>query len=174
MSTSYRPQYAPTVQEIRDTFAEEILSLGGAVSDVFDDGERLFMRAVLARDTEIRAGDSVNAGVALRAADSEILVHPYTFRQICANGAIAAHALRSHALERVQVSEPYLPTYESAVTRGALRDTIRSCAAEEAFATIAREMRSATEVQADVALQLLAALARTPHDAAAHLAPTIF
>jgi len=174
MSTTYRPEYLPATREIRDTFADEIRLRGGMVSDVFDDGQRFIARAVLDADTEIRRGDSVRAGVAVRAAASEILVYPYIFREVCSNGAIVAHALESRRLERTESTEVFLPTYDIAVTLTDLRDAIRACASGEVFATAADEMRSASETDADIALHLLPALARMPRHMVALVLPQIF
>jgi hypothetical protein len=173
MSTTYRPEYLPATREVRDAFAEEITLLGGMVSDVFDDGQRLIARAVLDANTEIRPGDGVRGGIAVRAAASEILVHPYIFREVCSNGAIVAHALESRRLERTESTEVFLPTYDIAVTLTDLRDAVRACASGEVFALAADEMRSTTEVEADIALQLLPALARLPRHMVRHVLPQI-
>src|SRR5262245_45641022 len=39
--------FLPTTEQIKECFARETEALGGTVSDVFDDGRRLFMRSVL-------------------------------------------------------------------------------------------------------------------------------
>jgi hypothetical protein len=105
MPTTYRPEYVPAMREIHDTFLDELASLGGTVTDAYDDGDRLFARAVLPADTEIRPGDRVNAGIAMRAAGPEILVHPYTLRRVCTNGAIITHSFHSRQIERPLVTD---------------------------------------------------------------------
>jgi hypothetical protein len=174
MSTMSQPVYVPTSREIHDAFLDEITSLGGVVPDVYDDGQSLFARAVLAADAEIRPGDTVRAGVAVRVLASEIVVHPYTFRTICSNGAIVAHAMESRSLERSQSTEVFLPTYDIAVTLTGFRTAVRACAAPEAFDAAADEMRTAAQVQADMTLQLLPTLARLPQQMAAHVMRAIF
>lgn len=174
MSNTYRPEYVPTPQEIRETFADEIASLGGTVSDVFDDGEHIFARAVLATAAEMRPGDMVAAGVAVRSTKSTILVHPYTFRQVCTNGAIAAHALPSRRIERIQAIDVVRPAYDVATALREVRDAVRACASNDAFVAVANEMRSTLDVEADIALGLLPALARIPQHMVAHLLPHIF
>ncbi|HEU4995369.1 MAG TPA: hypothetical protein VFT29_11150 [Gemmatimonadaceae bacterium] len=141
MTSTYRPEYVPSTQQISAIFADEISSLGGSVADVYDDGQRLFMRAVLASTSEVRPGDAVNAGIAVRAIGPEIVVHPYTFRQVCSNGAIAAHALQSRRLERLQFTEVFLPVYEIAVIKADLVDAVRASATADAFATSAATAR---------------------------------
>lgn len=173
MSTTYQPDYQPAISHIRETFEEEITSLGGSVADVFDDGQRLFARAVLDSDADVRPGDTIKAGVAVRASGPEIFVHPYTVRQVCTNGAIAAHALQSRRIERPESTGVVVSSYDVAVTLQGLRSAIRECAAKEAFETAAQEMRSALDVQAEMALHLLPLLARASH-LAKHLIPQIF
>ena len=160
MTTTDRPTYLPSTSDISKVFADEIISLGGAVPDVYDDGERLFARGVLPADAEVRPGDHIRGGVALRVAGPQIQVHPYTFRQVCSNGAIAAQALESRRLERIEAVEVAGPTHEIGVMLTDLRLAVRACAAPEAFAVTTRQMRSATEVEADMALNLLPLLAR--------------
>jgi len=174
MGTTHLPEYLPTTQDIRETFADEVASLGGGIPDVYNDGQRLFARAVLPADTEVRPGDHIRAGVAVRASGTELLVHPYTFRQICSNGAIATHALHGRRLERIQSSGIFDATYDEDVALMDLRLAVRACAAKDAFDTAAQEMRSAAEVEADFALQVLPALAAMPERLAARLVPQIF
>src|SRR5690348_13979258 len=89
-----------TTAGILDVFAEEISTQhGGRVSDAFDDGRRLFARSVLPRIEALRPGDKVQGGVALRANEQEIWLHPYLFRLVCRNGAIIAQTLSTRHLE---------------------------------------------------------------------------
>jgi len=174
MSTTYRPEYLPTTRQIRDTFAEAIASLGGEVPDAYHDGHRLFARAVLRAAAEVRPGDRIRGGVAVRADGVGIQVHPFTLRKVCSNGAIAAHALETRRIERVESTEVFAPSYDVAVILAELRLAIEGCAAPEAFERTTNEMRSAAEVQADVALQLLPAIANLPQRMAASVLPLIF
>jgi len=174
MSNTYVPEYLPTVRDIRDTFAEEISSLGGTITDEVSDGQHLFLRAVLAADAEVRPSDVLRSGVALRAMGPEIVVHPYTFRRVCANGAIAAHALQSKRLERIEGNPVFVQTFDIAMTLGVLRDAVRSSAEPEAFTSIADEMRSASQTEADIAIQLLPAISRMAPEVVSQLLPQIF
>jgi len=168
-----RPTYLPATSDIRIAFAEEIESLSGQVTLTYDDGERLFARAVLPANGEIRPGDRVRSGVAMHAGGSCIEVYPYTFRQVCTNGAIAAQALEGKQLERVQGTEVVTPSYDVAVVLSELRLAVRACAAPEAFATTTRQMRSATETEANVALNLMPLLASLPPAMAQRWLPSI-
>jgi hypothetical protein len=142
-----------TTGAIREVFAEEIANLGGTVADVFDDGERLFVRSVLARTREVLPKDRTRDGVALRATDGDVWVHPYVFRQVCSNGAIVAHTVQTTRVEQVDSLDP-----EQAAS--AIREAVRACCAEEHFASFAEGMRSASEVQADLVLNLMPLLSR--------------
>lgn len=169
MHTSDETEYVPTIREIHDVFNEEITSLGGVVSDVFDDGVRLLARSVLPADADVRPGDTLNAGVALRATASEIAVHPYTFRQVCRNGAIAAHVLQSRRLERTVSSAVVPRAYEGAVTLLDVRNAVRSCASRDVFAGLIEEMQSASERLAEFMLHVLPALRQLPEHGRAEI-----
>src|SRR6516225_6622760 len=129
-----------TTGEIKEIFADEVEAAGGRVSDVFDDGARIFLRAVLAGEKQVQPGDRVQGGVALRATEEAIWVHPYVFRQVCSNGAIRAHAIETREIHRSEFA-----TEEQAEVVFALREAIRACSCEEAFAQGAAEMRSARQ-----------------------------
>ena len=174
MTTTYQPDYVPTTDDIREAFADEIATLGGTVPDVYDDGHRLFARAILPADDEIRPGDRVRGGVAVRAVGSEIMVHPYTYRQVCTNGAIAAHALETRRIERLEATEVFVARYEVSVVQAELRTAIQAAAAKRSFETMVQEMRAASEVEADFALNLLPMLARLPAGMIGEWVPRIF
>jgi len=150
----------PTTAEIGEVFAEEVADLGGTVTDRFDDGTRLLARSVLPGLREVGRGDGVQGGVAIRATGEEIRVHPYLFRQVCRNGAIMAQAIQTW-----QVARDDSGMVEEAPL-GALREAIRASGSEEAFSTSAEQMRSAREVQADLALSILPMLGRMPKEMA--------
>jgi hypothetical protein len=170
------PQFLPTTSELRAAFEEEVAALGGAVADAFDDGARLYLRAVLPLDAEVRRGDRVRGGVALRVAGEgapEVLVHPYTFRQVCSNGAIHSQALATRRVERVPRADVVAPAYDVAVALAGLRDAVQACAAREAFAGGVAEMRGAAEADADYVLMILPVLARMAGDEARHVLPHV-
>jgi len=172
------PQFLPTTDEIGELFREEVAAAGGTVTDRCEVAGRLFLRAVLPGAEDVRPGDAVQGGVALRAAGAgpEVLVHPYTFLQVCSNGAIAAHAVGTRRVERVACADDLVvvaPAYEVAAATAALREAVRACAAPEALATAVGEMRSMAEVEADLALHLLPILSQLPGHMAAHLARQI-
>lgn len=140
-----------TTTEIKTLFTEEIAAAGGEVSDTFDDGRLLFTRSILPRVREVRTADQVQGGVALRASAGEVWVHPYLFRLVCRNGAIMAHAIQTRHVEFPEFATP-----EEAVAE--VRAAIQACCAEEAFTASAEQMRSAREMEADLALNLLSVI----------------
>jgi hypothetical protein len=145
-----------TTGEIKEIFVDEVEAAGGKMSDVFDDGARIFLRAVLAGEKEVERRDRVQGGVAVRATADDIWVHPYVFRQVCKNGAIRAHAIETREIRRVDFS-----TEEPAEVASALCAAIRACCCDEAFARGAAEMRSARESsQIDLALTMMPLFAR--------------
>jgi hypothetical protein len=145
-----------TTREIKEIFADEIEAAHGKMSEVFDDGARIFLRAVLAPEKEVQRKDHVQGGVAVRATSEDICIHPYVLRQVCSNGAIRAHAIEARTIRRVDFSID-----EQSHVEYALREAIRACSSEEAFAQGVAEMRSAhNSSEIDVALMMMPALAR--------------
>ena len=86
MSTSL----LPTIEVIQDTFVREITQLGGSATEAVRCDELLIVRSRLPHTEEVRAGDEIEGGVALRATGLEVFVHPYTMRKVCQNGAVMA------------------------------------------------------------------------------------
>ena len=117
------------------------------------DETRLFARSVVPGIEEVRSGDRLQGGVALRATESEAWLYPYVFRTVCSNGAIMAHAMQSQHLTGLNLRNPW-----DAETL--LREAIQTCCGEEVFVTSIREFRSATTAQSDLSLNLLALLSR--------------
>jgi len=145
-----------TTHDLSEAFGEQIQGLGGRVSECFDDGERLFERSILPGSCEVRRGDALQGGVALLAADHEVRVHPYVFRQVCSNGAIMAHAIQTQRIE--------VPEWPADLERFMehVGETVRACAAAEVFAGDVAEIRSAIDREADFALTVLPLLDRLP------------
>jgi hypothetical protein len=157
-----------TTREIADVFSAEIAAAGGTVSDAFDDGDRLFMRAILPAEREVKARDRVQGGVALQASEFSIWVHPYVFRQVCSNGAIIAHATESCHLTRSDVASESAEAHETA-----LRNAITACCSDSVFAKAADEMRSSVRSRIDFALTFMPMLSRLPLNVSAKLVGAI-
>jgi hypothetical protein len=141
-----------TTETIFSIFCEEIAALGGSVKNTFNDGDRLFTRSVLPAVREVRPGDCMQGGVALRADAADAWVHPYLFRQVCTNGAIMARAIESR---RIAISSRE-PEYAAA----SIRETIQACAANETFEDAAGKVGSPDNARAGSEIALLPLLAR--------------
>jgi hypothetical protein len=74
--------YLPAAPEILEAFEQEVRGLGGTLPDVYAEGDLLLARAVLPASVEVRPGDRVHGGIALRTHDTEILVYPYSYRVV--------------------------------------------------------------------------------------------
>jgi hypothetical protein len=157
-----------TARELSAIFAEEIDAVGGRVTETIDASPLLFARSVLPEAREVAKGDLVQGGVALRATEQEILVHPYVFRQVCTNGAIRAHAVQTRRIVRADYSE-----FAGEDVACALREAIRESCVEDAFAEGVDEMRSARLADADLALAFMPHLSRMAPEAAAELLASI-
>ena len=144
-----------TTTAILDLFTDEVTSRDGKVTDTFDDGRRLFVRSVLPGIEEVRPKDQLKGGVALKANDGEVWLHPYVFRLVCRNGAIMAQTIQTRHLVDLD-----LHPIEEAETQ--LREAIQICCAAEAFTDAAGQIRTAQEVEADLVLSMLPVLARLP------------
>lgn len=146
----------PATAELLDVFSAEMIAGGGSVADTYDDGVRLFTRAILPVVREVRPGDGLRGGVAVRATGDELRVHPYVFRLVCKNGAISARATQSWRIERDDLAAHI--DRSAADVLAEFREALRACSSDEAFATAADGMRSATLAEADQFLNLLPVL----------------
>lgn len=147
----------PAPQDIQSVVEEEIKSAGGQVLDCVADGRRMFLRSVLPFADEVRPRDRVQGGVAVMAGDLDICVHPYTYREVCRNGAIMAHTIETHRIERVGLDAPTEAVEE---VLSEVREVVRRCSAPEVFSKVADRLRSAAETQADLAIHLIPLLSR--------------
>jgi hypothetical protein len=162
--------YLPAAPEIREAFEQEVRDLGGTVPDVYAEGDLLFARAVLPAAADVRPGDRIHGGVAVRTHDTEILVYPYTYRVVCTNGAIAAFATGSRVVERVDLAAPS-PVIAAVLEE--LRAAVRACAAPAALDASVGTMRTAAQREADVMLQLMPVLPHVPPGIRARVLRTI-
>ena len=96
---------------------------------------------------EVRRGDQMKGGVALKAAGCDVSVHPYLFRLVCRNGAIRAHAIQTR---RINISEFITPPRGV----GAICKSVRACCLKEAFVQGVREVLATVDASVDFALQV--------------------
>ena len=144
----------PATTDFLSGFSETISSLGGKVSDTYDDGKRLFVRSTLPGVRNVNAGDGLQGGVAMRATDHDLHIHPYVFRQVCRNGAIFAQAIGSTKI----VANDALTT-ETILTQA--QHAILACCQPDVFAQTAEQMRSAAgEPNLNFVLNVLPLLGR--------------
>jgi hypothetical protein len=162
-------QAGMTTSELATIFGEEIVAQGGNLTDTFDDGARLFIRAILPEEQEVRHRDRVQGGVALRAAEDAVWIHPYVFRRVCSNGAIIARATQTRHIEWSDFS--YAAEFELA---GAVREAIQNCCSPGVFASAAEAMRSSVHTPVDTALNMVISMSsRLPEKLKAQLLDTI-
>ena len=134
-------------------FTDEVQHRGGRVTDSFHDGQRLFLRSLLPGVKEVRPKDRLQGGLALRATDEELWLHPYLYRQVCRNGAVMAQALESLHVE-------CLGLYTVEEGTDMLCEAIARCSAKEVFARSVRRVRSAATTEVDELLNLMPHLAQ--------------
>jgi hypothetical protein len=137
----------PDTAAIKEIVEHEVHLAGGVVLNSFEDGRRLFMRSVQPEVLEVRRGDKLQGGVAVRAGQTDIWVHPYVFRQVCTNGAITAQSIQSRHIENAEFGS-------EEETAAAVRAAIRECCAPKVFAAGVKEIRSAQDLQADLDIAL--------------------
>lgn len=151
-----------SLSRIQTLFHTEVENLGGTMRDTFADGTRLFTRAVLPLFRDVRRNDTMQCGIALRATDYEVCVHPYLFRLVCTNGAIMAHAVQSRRIGNLNA----MPEADAEDT---LLAALRECGSKEAFTSGIDEVRSSLDVEADMMLALMPFLSQMPANVQNHL-----
>ena len=138
-----------TTARVLAVFAEEVRARRGEVTQTFDDGKRLFSRAVLPHVAEVGPGDRIRGGVAIKATGDGVWLYPYTFRRICSNGAIDARTL-----EERPIADPHRQQPELVLE--AVRSTVEACCKAEVFTRAVGEMRKGREATAtDLLLRIL-------------------
>lgn len=162
MSTTY----FPTTSEISRAFTDEISTLGGFVSDSYEDEGRLFMRAQLSAERDVLPGDTLKAGIALRTVGPVVSVHPYIYRKVCSNGAIAAQVTGTRAIRRVEF-ESATEFVTAAIEE--LRLNVRQSAEPAEFVRTAADMGRTRHVMAEAMIQMLPVLERVPADYREHI-----
>src|SRR5215469_2756577 len=139
-------------QEILEAFTEKISACEGKITETFHQPGLLLVRSVFPQMEEIRAGDKVQGGVALRATDTAAWVYPYVFRLVCKNGAIMAHAAEGREIPNLGS----VPVFEAV---SLVSEAVESCCARKAFATAAAQMRTAAQQPVDALLNMMPFLA---------------
>jgi hypothetical protein len=151
-----------TTAQVLTALTDEVTARGGRVSDALDDGRRLLARSVLPHVEDVRPGDRLQGGVAVRATEREVWVHPYLFRLVCRNGAIVARALQTRHLADLDDRDA-----DEAVE--SVREAVGACCQREVFADTVAQVMTAAEAEADLAVALMPLLSRLTAAGSAHL-----
>jgi len=122
------------IADINSIFTEEITSRGGTIHDHFADDRLFFARSSFPKTSDILPGDKVKGGIAIRASNQDVSVHPYTFRLICRNGMIRAQAIETRAISLADF-------YDDDQAAESVREAIQCCCAPEVFAASTEVMR---------------------------------
>ncbi|OWK42337.1 hypothetical protein [Fimbriiglobus ruber] len=157
-----RSHAGPTTAQLLATFTDEVKAHQGRVTDTADDGRRLLARSVLPGLKDVRLGDRLQGGVALRAVGGEVWVHPYLFRLVCQNGAIVARTVGTRHLVGLEASDPR-------ESLQAVREAVAACCDPDVFADTFDRVRTASETAADFALTMMPMLSRLAALGASHL-----
>jgi len=159
----------PTTAQVLAAFTEGVTAYKGRVTDSADDGHRLLARSVLPCLGEVRPGDRMQAGVAIRATGGDVWVHPYLFRLVCSNGAIVARTIRTHHLTD-------LDTQDAADALEAVREAVEACCEPDVFLETCEQVRTVQEMAADLMvtqIPLMSLIARASGGGNEHLMATI-
>jgi len=152
--------YLPSVADIGAVFTEECTALGATEIEAYQDDRRLFQRAVINRAADVRPGDPVRCGVALRATGPHVDVHPYIWRQVCTNGAIMGITADTVHVARIEVETETASTAFVGGFAEHLRRTIQACADPKYLAQSTDAMRGAADIEAEAVLSMLPHLVR--------------
>jgi hypothetical protein len=156
--------YLPSVAHIGAVFTEECTALGASAIDTYEDDRRLFQRAVVSPAEDVRPGDPIRCGIALRAVGPAVDVHPYTWRQVCTNGAIQATATDTFRVQRIEVEAVSASVAFVGDFVAELRRAIQTCAHPRYLVESTEAMRGAAEVQAEAMIGMLPHLLRMSGD----------
>ena len=144
-----------TIGDAFEAFSDELAVHHGSVADNFNDGSRLFCRGVLPRHGDVQPHDRVQGGVAIKATEHEVCLHPYVFRLVCSNGAIMAQSVQSF-----EITDFWQMPSDEAIAN--LRQAVGICCEKRAFNDAVRTIRSARDTQADQMLALMPMLSMIP------------
>jgi len=142
----------PSPHDVLSVVEEEMVNAGGKVVGCVMDDRRLFLRGVLAPAREVREDDAVRGGVAVMMDDLTVHVHPFTYREVCRNGAIMACVLDTRRIQRIDSDAVPYGVYE--VMR-AIRDAVRECCDPKVFLTLVKQLRRAASTPVDLDISVL-------------------
>jgi hypothetical protein len=145
----------PSASDIAAVFEQECRERGAAGVDCYQNDGRLIARAVFGPARAVRPGDEIRGGVAIRVEGAEVVVHPFTWRQVCTNGAIAPLVHGSHRIERLEVDVATVSAAFTGAVVEELRSAIAICADPALLGETVDSMRSATDADGALAITVL-------------------
>lgn len=128
-------------------FESEVAPCEGTVGNNYRDEHRVFARSVLPIALDVRPQDAVNAGVALRQIETQVVVYPFIFRQVCKNGQVMAHGSNQRAT-KIEISDGYTAEIE-------IREAVQACLAPEVFPAVVQEVRKSVKDTRDFLVSTL-------------------
>ena len=144
------PENTPSLSTaaIASVFRDEVAIHDGTIHDMFNDGHRLYCRAVLPRVAKVRPKDKLQGGVALCVTDHFVRVQPYVLRHVCTNGLIVGISQRTWVvgLAGAKLDESALDD---------VRCAIKACCDEQEFRDQIQLFRVATTDQILTSMELL-------------------
>ena len=144
-----------TTEDILNVFTDRIELLSGRVLEAVDNGSTLYARALLPQVDEVLPGDKMQGGLALRANDCEISLHPFLLREVCRNGAIIVRAIDSF-----QVDYSEWETEFSVMQ--SLQDAISACSDPNVFEKNMDCVRASLDLRLDSLALLMSRFPRIP------------
>ncbi|MEP7381854.1 MAG: hypothetical protein ABI910_09225 [Gemmatimonadota bacterium] len=147
----------PTNEELQVLFTEALRESGDVTIDCVAESRALWMRGVLPQAQQVRPGDNLRGGVAMRTLGDEVLIHPYVMRQVCTNGAVLSHARSTRIVSRQRFDPAVVSahSFSLASVSADVTAAVRNCASPEAFSDGVNEMRASLEVDADTVIENL-------------------
>jgi len=139
-----------SLTEVQTSFTGFAEAKGASVDVAYADEALILSRCVLPMEFEIRPGDVLKGGVAIRGTVEQVEVRPYLLRLVCTNGAIM---MRSSAGSYVATSD---------CTADWLSEAFTSACSKEALTTAAEEIRTMAGASFDQSFLLLS-LMRSLH-----------
>lgn len=130
-----------TLNELATAFAVEVVEVGGALQRSLSEEGRLYAFAHLPHMDEAAPHDFIGGGIAMRASNSAVGIHPYVVRQACINGFVMSRALEAPPILLRDFST-------SEQLRFAIGQAVRMVSAESVFDFAMDRMRAARQVPA--------------------------
>ncbi len=147
----------PTPEALSALFTDEVTRQGGSVHSAVESGGNLFLRATFPTSRDVTPGDAIQHGLAARTRGEAVIVHPYTFRQICQNGAIHVKQITSRSIERTPE-----PALEFGVGEQ-FREAIRAGSSPDILAENVGQMRDALSREVMLPLMIGMMMRRLRH-----------